>query len=486
MKIKQTIVRFGSTVRESYLAWLAVMIVGLGLFAVLFRRGYDDPYITYRYAANLAAGYGFVYNPGTATLSTTAPLFGLLLAPVAFWGWPVPLVANLVGCLSHASGGLALWYLGDRWGTQLAGIMAALLYVLFPLPLTTVGSETMPAMALTLWSFVCAAQGRQWLTGFLLGVSVWLRPDGVLAGPVALLMMVVSGGAWRQWQRWPWKAALLWIIIVAAGLGLAWMVYGIPLPVTLYAKQQQALIPGFYDFGDRLWVTLSEYLRQPLYQAVFGLAGLGLVATIRTPYWLFPMGWVVLYGLVYTVLHVAGYFWYVAPLLIGLAPAFGLGVQTVIEWLQRFGGQRLATIGLIVLVGGTIAWFSGAVYRIGQQIDPRLTVYRAAGEWLAAHTPPDARVAALEIGIIGYYAQRPMVDIAGLLQPDIAAQLGTGGFVAAASYALEFYHPDYLVWQEQALPLLSRRPNLVERCPVVATIPDPRYPQPLTIYQCRW
>ncbi|MDW8405706.1 hypothetical protein [Chloroflexus sp.] len=468
------------------LAWPFAVLLGLVLFAFLYRRGYDDPYITYRYALNLATGYGFVYNPGVATLSTTAPLFGLILAPVALVGWPLPLVANLIGCLSHVAGALALWRLGRLWRDELAGAAAALLYLLFPLPLTTLGSETLPVMALTLWVFVSAAQGRQWLTGALLGGLVWLRPDGVLAGPLALLLLAFDHNNWRDWRRWPWVATLVWASIVACGLGLAWLFYGAPLPVTLYVKQQQALIPGFYDFVDRLQVTLNGYLRQPLHQMVFTLSGAGVLAALRSPRWFVPIGWAALYGVAYTILHVAGYFWYVAPLVVGLAPAFGLGVRILVDLLRRMGGKRLAIAGAVLVLGGVAVWLSGSVYRIGQQIDQRLAVYRAAGEWLAANTPPEASVATLEIGIIGYYARRPMIDFAGLLQPDIAARLGSGGFPAAAQYAIEQYQPQYLVLQEQALPLLAGRPDLAERCPVIAEIPDPRFSAPLTIHQCRW
>ncbi|MFN3373352.1 MAG: hypothetical protein ACK44M_07305 [Chloroflexus sp.] len=468
------------------LTWFVALLIGLVLFALLYRRGYDDPYITYRYALNLATGHGFVYNPGTATLSTTAPLFGLILAPVVLVGWPLPLVANLIGCLSHASGALALWRLSQLWRDEITGAAAALLYLLFPLPLTTLGSETLPAMALTLWTFVSAAQGRQWLTGALLGALVWLRPDGVLTGPLALLLLMIDLGNWRDWRRWPWVAALVWASIVAAGLGLAWLVYGAPLPVTLYAKQQQALIPGFYDFVDRLQVTLNGYAHQPFYQIVLVLAGVGLVAMLHSPRWLFLVGWAALYGVAYTVLHVAGYFWYVAPLVIGLAPAFGVGVRVLVDLLRRGGGKWLALAGALLVLGGTTWWLSGSAYRIGQQIDQRLTLYRAAGEWLAANTAPTASVATLEIGIIGYYAQRHLIDFAGLLQPDIAAQLGAGGFPAAAQYAIDRYQPQYLVLQEHALSLLAGRPDLVERCPVVAEISDPRFPAPLTIHQCLW
>ncbi len=468
------------------LTWLLTLAIGLCLFAILYRRGYDDPYITYRYAANLAAGNGFVYNPGVATLSTTAPLFGLILAPVALAGWSIPLLANLISCLSHAAGGLALWRLGRLWGDPLTGAGAALLYLLFPLPLTTVGSETLPAMALTLWSFVYAVQGRQTLAGSLIGLLVWLRPDGILVGPFALLIMLMADQRWRNWRCWPWRAAWIWIAIVTAGIGLAWLSYGTPLPLTLYAKQRQALVPGAYDFVDRLRVTVTDYLRQPFYWFVFAVSVVGIVATWRSRWWLIPIGWAVVYGLAYAMLGVAGYFWYVAPLVIGLAPAFGLGSRVLIDGLRRMVGQRLALVGGMIVLLGAAFWLSGAVIRIGQQIDQRLIVYRAAGEWLAVNTPPSASVATLEIGIIGYYARRPMIDFAGLIQPDIASQLGVGDYLAAASYAIDRYQPDYLVLYEHIFPLLATRPDLAERCPVAAAIPDPRYSYPLTIHACRW
>ena len=50
--------------------------VGLGFAPA----SYDDGYITYRYADNLARGRGFVFNPGEPVLGTSAPGYGLLLA----------------------------------------------------------------------------------------------------------------------------------------------------------------------------------------------------------------------------------------------------------------------------------------------------------------------------------------------------------------------------------------------------------------------
>src|SRR5205809_3666354 len=51
---------------------------------------FDDAWITYRYAENLAAGKGFVYNDGEFVEGSTAPLFVLLLSVLHFAGFAIP------------------------------------------------------------------------------------------------------------------------------------------------------------------------------------------------------------------------------------------------------------------------------------------------------------------------------------------------------------------------------------------------------------
>jgi hypothetical protein len=40
-------------------------------------------------------------------------------------------------------------------------------------------------------------------------------------------------------------------------------------------------------------------------------------------------------------------------------------------------------------------------------------------QWLNANTPEDALVAAHDIGAIGYFGQRPLLDMAGLVTPEV-------------------------------------------------------------------
>jgi hypothetical protein len=119
--------------------------------------------------------------------------------------------------------------------------------------------------------------------------------------------------------------------------------------------------------------------------------------------------------------------------------------------------------------------------------DPRYLIYRAVGDWLRGNSPPNARIGTLEIGIIGYYAERPVVDFAGLIQPEIAAHLDYHTTYAdAANYAVERFHPDYLVLYEGSFPELEKG-YAAQDCQVVQRFQGAtyNYSNNLVVYDCR-
>jgi hypothetical protein len=120
-------------------------------------------------------------------------------------------------------------------------------------------------------------------------------------------------------------------------------------------------------------------------------------------------------------------------------------------------------------------------------IDRRYPVFRSIGQWLSAHTPPGSSVGALEIGVIGYYAGRPIIDFAGLIQPDVTLQLlGSSSYEGAALWAVQRYHPDYLVLRDGLFPDLEAG-YVASHCQVVHKNPTTsgENPHSISIYDCR-
>ena len=128
-----------------------------------------------------------------------------------------------------------------------------------------------------------------------------------------------------------------------------------------------------------------------------------------------------------------------------------------------------------------------SVRTIGQHPDARLGIYQEVGEWLFTNTPADASVGTLEVGIIGYYAQRPMIDFAGLLQPDVVQVFRPDAtYDDTAQWAIEHHRPDYLVLQVGVLPRVDGSPSVAAACAQLHIITQDGYPAPIRILRCQW
>lgn len=463
------------------LVWTA-LVAGL-LFTLLHERGFDDPYITYRYAVNIAEGRGFVYNPGERVLSTTAPLYALILALAHRLGLDVPLTSNALGCASLALGGLAFWHLGQAWQARVAGFAGLVLYPSAPMIVPALGAET--ALHTTLILFACVAYARErycWTAG-LMAAATLVRADAILAASVLATHFLLSHRA-----PIPWRAVALYGALLAPWFAFAWAYFGAPLPVTLAAKQRQGAMAVSTGFFAGLWEFIAGYWRYPLYRLHFLFGAIGLVyAAIRARGWLLLLAWNVLYAATYSMLGVSSYFWYYGPLAVGNVALVAPGIQALYHLARSridpgiaYGATTLALAALLVPQVNALSFVS-------RTNDTRLAIYREVGAWLQASTPADASIGTLEVGIIGYHADRRMIDFAGLIQPETALRLTpTTTYEDAARWAVQHFQPDYLVLQEGGFPRLVRDAAVQTKCRALRHFRDAAYPHTLVVHACTW
>jgi hypothetical protein len=102
---------------------------------------------------------------------------------------------------------------------------------------------------------------------------------------------------------------------------------------------------------------------------------------------------------------------------------------------------RLALTG--ALLAGALSAFPDAALRYAWAVQNIDAMQVHLGRWIAAHTPPDARIALNDVGAIAYVSRREVVDVMGLVTPAIIPYRRDGE--AGVLRYLERVRPDYLV-----------------------------------------
>ena len=363
------------------------------------------------------------------------------------------------------------------------------IYPTFTLLLSTLGSESPIYLAFCLGAFACYARQKYAWTAVFAALALLSRGDGLLVGVVLGIDYLV-----RVRQPIPWKAVITYLLIALPWFGFAWAYFGSPLPATLAAKQSQGSLAISQRFAEGFLSLARDHLALWEFKIEAILAAAGVIYAIaRQRRWIIFFSWTILYFLAYTALGVSRYFWYYAPLVPGFLAAVGLGIAAFGQLLQNRADlstkKRFFTastlLPLILLAPLAVAQIQN-VFELRGSSDRRYEVYRQIGNWLRQHTPASAVVGALEVGIIGYYAQRSMVDFAGLLQPDIAAQLTPHTtYEDAAIWTMGCYQPEYLVLHDRLFPRLEQG-VVAQRCRSIQKMDGKAYgySADMVIYTC--
>ena len=420
-------------------ALIACLLVPVAFGLMQTTAHFDDAYITYRYARNLAAGQGFVYNPGEAVLGTTAALYGLLLGLLHLLGLDIPQTSHVLSVVGWAACVILVERIGQATHERGIGLLAAALVATSPLFLQVIGMETNLTLALALGAMYLYLIGHTRAAFVVAALATWMRPDCTLAALVLGLAYV--------WERraLPWREGLLFVATLLPWLVFAWLTYGSFLPNSFFAKFGQG--HGSYSFGPGLIQVASDLSSANHLYWLIGLLGLiGLVEIARRrPQWLIVIAWAGVYTASYLLMAVPYFYWYYLPLWPAVALLTAAGIVATARWLNRLGSlARFNRAWPAILLGLTlIPQFQ--VLRTSLTLDPPPynQGYTAIADWLKANTAPDASVAMIEIGIIGYYSDRRVVDVMGLVTPEVTRHLDSGYQMLV--YAMQRYWPDYTI-----------------------------------------
>ncbi len=406
-----------------------VAIAGLAIVVRLVVAGAthftsEDYLITLRYAQNLAHGHGLVYNLNERILGTTTPLYALYLTLCEGIGLPTTWAGKAVNIL--ADGGLCiLVYRFLRcMGEKRAGYVAAFWIAVSPLHIqwSISGMETSLVTCCGMWAWVAFLERRNTQAYLAAGILVLLRWDGIL------LFGVLTAAFCGRERRFPFREVLLFCLVIAPWLALATWYYGNPIPVTAMAK---ATVYGWRASHDVTWFLrtfpgLPKLGRRFLFNPGYGLLsllaciGMGRAWKRRRTAFLAPVFWFALYWLAFLFSRVLLFPWYIVPPLPIYEAFMAMGLVRTVQWLRpRFLWplpRPVTAVLMAMLVGGCT--YGAIVAAHGEQVvEERVRIPLAL--WIKAHSKPTDVVMLEPIGYIGYYSERPILDVVGLISPRV-------------------------------------------------------------------
>ncbi|MEA3339987.1 MAG: hypothetical protein U9R15_08480 [Chloroflexota bacterium] len=504
--------------------WLLITV--LLVVAVLARllpgeRMVDDAYITFRYARNLVAGRGFVYNPGEWVLGTTTPLYTLLLAglSLATGSRDFAALALAVNALAGAASVGLLYGLGKRFVRREApAVAAALLWAIAPHSVTFAvgGMETDLTIALLLAAAYTHATKRSRALAVFSALALLARPDtAILLGLLWLDQFRLVGRGLRpmprdqlgevsdQCPRWspfatrhiPWREGLIALALLAPWLVFGALAFGSPLTGSIAAKSVTyrlnpaeglvRLIQHYSNpfFGDALLGPAWHLIGFVVYLLLCGLGGLRAIRRDRRAWPL--LAYPYLYLAVFAAANPLIFRWYLSPPLPFYFLLIFAGVWELSHDLQsairhspfaiRHSVRPQQSLVTIFAVAALLLTLNGWELHPDHGPDrpaPEMAwfelelLYARASDVVLARAAPGDTLCAGDIGVLGYRTNLRILDTVGLVTPQSRRHYPTDPGIYVINYAIPAdlvlaLDPDYIV----ILEVYGRR----------GLLPDPRF-----------
>ncbi len=312
-------------------------------------------------------------------------------------------------------------------------------------------------------------------------------------------------------SSFPLFPVILYIAFILPYIIFSLVTIGHPFPATFAAKEADF---AWYRESYVKLTALYFFLDNPA-AAVFFLGGTiwGAIRLFRERLDFLAgkealvLGWPLCYLVVSAALtpmpfHFCRYQIPVLPFMMLVAVMWGsLIIKRAMEWNERgIWGRRAAYTVYCLLIAGAVAGHVG--FRKGRPVlrwpeftarsaDNIYSLHVRLGKWLKDSTDKDALVATQDIGAMGYYSDREILDVVGLVTPEVLPYVsGKGSTPARSSGLFRFLKkkkPDYLAIFPSLYPGLADNRNVFMPVQKIY-IPDNQIAagNRMVMFRCRW
>jgi hypothetical protein len=248
-----------------------------------------------------------------------------------------------------------------------------------------------------------------------------------------------------------YKLLLIFGLIISANFVFNYSYFGDLLPQTLTVKMNHGksglwgLSHSFvlsYNFLFKIAFNNQAFFVITI--VTFGLIGFANHIKEKLPLVLFINTLAI--TVFHTALNIQSYHWYYSMHFLTLVIFVCYGIIDIVHFVLRRYNNIYFRYAFLILLFIYPSLTQIELFRLLNRETPMIG-YKSAGEWLYRNSPVDSKVACIEIGHIGWYSKRYIVDILGLVNPELGVYLGKHDFTKW----YDIYKPDYIVVHEPML-----------------------------------
>jgi len=417
----------------------------------------DDALIYQRYLKNFIDGNGLVYNIGETFNGLTSPLYIYICILVSSPFREVVISQIVLNGFILASASIMLAVIFYTINEPVVGFISSLILISSKYFYMVFGMESNLFILISLCCIYFYFKKKLYLLSVFSALLILTRGEGIFL-LIVLLFLILK----ENKKEIKLKHFLLFILILSAHFLFNYFYYDNIFPQTLTAKIAQGKSGLWGRFG---FLTGANFLfgkafnNQAFYIIIVLIFALiGFANHYKEKFLLILFTYTILITFFYLALHIPNYHWYYCIHMLTFFILVSYGCYDIFLYFSKkitIHARRYILLFLIF------------IYPLGTQAQMFILLhkevpdkeYTAIGEWIKNNTPADSKIAVVEIGHLGWYSERYIIDILGLVNPMNAEFIGQKQF----SKWFDYYKPDYILVHDPYWPHEQGIPELVTK-----------------------
>lgn len=451
-------------------------------FNHVFSFPLDDPWIHLTFAKNLVEYFSFSYFKNEmATAGSTSPLYTIIVALGFIFSNNEMIISYIVGILFLILSVLTFYKLSS-FEFERENLFAMICTGMFVLDkwmnfIAVSGMETtMFILILVLCAYFYKVR-KAIPFAVMLGLIMWTRPDGVafIGAVIADYLLIKLFTRNEINLNFFSPAEMKKILLIFAGLTGLYFIMNYSLSGSILPNTYDAKLtyysPEFRSRSDFLKFEVWDYFTKGSYYILM----IGFLFSLlkfffdlykktynpNTVYILFILFLVFIYWLKLPYAHRFGR--YMMPVIPFFVLVSTIGFRDLARFINKYTSNVLFAKSVFYILIG-ITFFMGVKdYDENRELYVSNTKYIyerqvEAAKWIKEYTKENDVIATHDVGAIGYYSNRKIIDVAGLITPELIKKINDADYV---NYMTDFLNKNgvtYLAFLKEWYRVINQKP----------------------------